>query len=176
MSATWTPAHGVSHIPLWKVWNDESLIFIRGQERDLVLRTFIFGMGWKGESLAIDLWALLFWNSFLWDVFLMRGWRCGVWLEVGPCSAKGFHLSDGSASSYVSWGRIFCDCLWSQIALLQLASFVILRVKSFCSTTWLTWNRYSLACFWSLFSFCFSCYTKMFCFAVSRRCACSLRI
>ena len=101
---------------------------------------------------------------------VVYGWR---WV---PVVRRVFNLSDGSASSYVSWGRIFCDCLWSQIALLQLASFVILRVKSFCSTTWLTWNRYSLACFWSLFSFCFSCYTKMFCFAVSRRCACSLRI
>ena len=60
--------------------------------------------------------------------------------------------------------------------LLQLASFVILRIKFFCSTTWLTWNRYGLACFWSQLSFCFSGATRMFCFAVSRHCACSLRI
>ena len=33
----------------------------------------------------------------------------------------------------------------------------------------------SSARFWSQFSFCFSCATRMFCFAVSRHCACSLR-
>ena len=74
---------------------------------------------------------------------MVYGWR---WV---PVVQRVFNLSDGSASSYVSWGRIFCDCLWSQIVLLQLDSFGILWVKSFCSTTWMTWNCYGLACFWS---------------------------